>query len=221
MLKGSPRKNLVWTASRTQVARRDYWLRFLGSLCIVLVLVLASIHTPFYTSDPNLSATEVEALDTVIFEDAPIPIVSQQSVVPNAPAKPRLLFQIDDVDPEEMMEIDLQGLDVTPAEFQGRIVRRPDTPVRVLTIVEPTFDSIALPKAWRGETVQVRILIGRNGDVRYAEILPESLPNVEGKTSMINTLQDKIDAALTEWAFRPANHDGQDVLSYTVQTFRL
>ena len=164
---------------------------------------------------------KVDELSSVVFEDIPIPIVSDQSVVPNAPAKPSIIFRIDEVDPEEILEIDLQGIDVIPADFQGRIVLRPDTPIRVLTILEPTFDKMGLPDAWRGKTVQVRILIGLHGEVRHTEIVTTSLPDMAIKSSIIRELEGKIDAALKQWVFRPASHDGQEVLSYTVQTFRL
>ena len=184
--------------------------------------MLLLIHSPLYNSDPSFSQEKgIDESLTVVFEDLPIPIVSQQSVVPNAPAKPSVLFQIDEVDFEELMKVDLQGINVAPADFQGRIVLRPDTPIRVLTIVEPTFDGMGLPDVWRGERVQVRILIGIRGEVRHAEIHSESLPDVVDKAIIIKELQDKIDAALSEWVFRPASHNGQAVLSYTVQTFHL
>lgn len=212
----------MWTANRTNDARRVYWPRFLGSLCTILLLTLALIHSPLYNRVSSFShEAGFDESSTVIFEDLPIPIVSEQSVVPNAPAKPSVLFQINEIDPEESMTVDLQGIDSTPADFQGRIVLRPDTPIRVLTIVEPAFDAMGLPDAWRGEAVQVRILIGLRGEVRYADILPESLPEVADKAFIIKELQGKIEAAIAEWVFRPASHDGQAVLSYTVQTFRL
>ncbi len=185
-------------------------------------MTLVLIHSPLYNSDSTFSQEKgFEELHTDVFEDLPIPIVSQQSVVPNAPAKPNVLFQIDEVDPEESMTVDLQGINIAPTDFQGRIVLRPDTPIRVLTIVEPTFDAMGLPDIWRGERVQVRMLIGLRGEVRHAEILSESLPDVVDKAIIIKQLQDKIDAALSEWVFRPASHNEQAVLSYTVQTFRL
>jgi hypothetical protein len=191
-------------------------------LCILLLITIALIRAPLYNSDPNRTReVEVVELSSVVFEDIPMPIVSDQSVVPNAPAKPSIIFRIDEVDPEEIMEIDLQGIDVIPADFQGRIMLRPDTPIRVLTILEPTFDELRLPDAWRGKTVQVRILIGLHGEVRHTEIVTTSLPDMAIKSSVVEELKDKIDAALAEWVFRPARHDGQEVLSYTVQTFRL
>lgn len=212
----------MWTAKRTHNTRLDYWPRLLGSLCAILLLTLALIHSPLYDKDPSFSQENgFDESRTVVFEDLPIPIVSQKSLVPNAPAKPSVLFQIDEVDPEESMTVDLQGINVAPADFQGRIVLRPDTPIRVLTIVEPTFDDMGLPDVWRGEKVQVRMLIGLRGEVRHAKILSESLPEVTDKAIIINELQVKIDAALSEWVFRPASHNGQAVLSYTVQTFRL
>lgn len=212
----------MWTANRTHNARRVYWPRLLGSLSAILFVTLVLIHSPLYNSDSTFSQEKgFEELHTDVFEDLPIPIVSQQSVVPNAPAKPNVLFQIDEVDPEESMTVDLQGINVAPTDFQGRIVLRPDTPIRVLTIVEPTFDAMGLPDIWRGERVQVRMLIGLRGEVRHAEILSESLPDVVDKAIIIKQLQDKIDAALSEWVFRPASHNEQAVLSYTVQTFRL
>ncbi|HBV99880.1 MAG TPA: hypothetical protein DEF03_01670 [Bacteroidetes bacterium] len=212
----------MWTANRTNHQRRVYWPRLLGSLSAILLVTLVLIHSPLYNTDPSFSQEKgIDESITVVFEDLPIPIVSQQSVVPNAPAKPSVLFQIDEVDLEESMTVDLQGINVAPTDFQGRVVLRPDTPIRVLTIVEPTFDAMGLPDIWRGERVQVRMLIGLRGEVRHSEILSESLPYVVDKAIIIKQLQNKIDAALSEWAFRPASHNGQTVLSYTVQTFRL
>ena len=203
-------------------SRRLYWPRFLGSLCIVLFILLVLVRTPLHTSIETSNLDErLESSSSVIFEELPIPIVSSQSIVPNAPSKPYVQPQVQEWDPEEEFSLDLQGLELTADRFQGRISLQPDTPVRVLTIVEPTFENLSYPQSWRGKTIQVRILIGHEGQVLHSKLLTESLPSREMNDSLIQEIEQEIRGVLSEWVFRPAQNRGEVVLSYTTQTFRL
>lgn len=203
-------------------SRRLYWPRFLGSLCVILFVLLVSVRTPLHTNKETSDLEEIlEYSSSVIFEELPIPIVSSQSIVPNAPSKPYVQPQVQGLDPEKEFSLDLQGLELTAGPFQGRIALQPDTPVRVLTIVEPTFETLSYPQSWRGKTIQVRILIGLEGQVLHSTLLTDSLPDRQINESLIQNIEQEINGALSEWVFRPAQDRGEVVLSYTTQTFRL
>lgn len=208
--------------SLTILQKKQYWPRLLGSTSFILLGFLVLSRIPYYPSAAGVwDDSFMDSLDAGMFEEVAVPLITKQAVIPQAPPKPVVSIEEPIISDEELLNADFIGLEGNAQESFGKLSLQPDTPVRVLTIVEPSLNPQNYPKQWRGLSVQIRLLIGLNGEILHSEIISEGLPTVDSKELYLQKLGDELKPTLSQWVFRSAEDNGEKVLSYSIQIFRL
>jgi len=103
---------------------------------------------------------------------------------------------------------------------EGQVVGDPQTPPRVIRIVEPTFENRSPNKA----DIYVKFLVNKDGTVENATISRILLYDEEGNPTMeVDQITDRVVKATIQaamdWKFRPAKEDEKPVQAYSTQVF--
>ncbi len=224
------------TASR-KIREELYRLRFLSSLALSLLVVLAFFHFWPHRNAPDLSHTifSVRGKEVVQIEDmAP---TRQQARKPPPPAPlPPVPVPDDFILPEEELtftsELSLETLtDEGPDERteagttgNGALLAIEEGP-RPVRFVEPEYTPAARKRKIRAQIV-VEVLVDEHGRVTQARIVERFLlsKNPDEPPVPVDTIGYGLEqAALTaaqRWRFRPARKNGTPVKTFTTLTFR-